>query len=182
MLFDCAAKCVFASRIGYESIYELFVKPVNVFFNGPKSTFSYREALCGDGWWNQSLCLATAGEPTVGKYFFDTPTATAVSQTPNRDHLVSFWQPLYTIDPTDESRNCGEYYCGKWPGIGIYADPVSGGDNPVTMSLVFHEALHGITGKDDSSIQGSLSIRKQIDSQNISEYIRENVLLMCQHY
>lgn len=49
----------------------------------------------------------------------------------------------------------------------------NGGANPVNMSAEFHEALHGVTGLDDTGLQLALGCKKQDDSSNISWYLRQ---------
>jgi len=51
-------------------------------------------------------------------------------------------------------------------------DPSNSGANSRNQSLLFHEGLHGFTGRVDSDIQGALGLPEGA-SQNISDYIKE---------
>jgi hypothetical protein len=66
-------------------------------------------------------------------------------------------------------------------GVGI--DPSNYGANIYTESDLFHDALHGITGKTDSQIASLLNAAAgSSQSANISIYIMQNVLSKCSSF
>jgi hypothetical protein len=52
-------------------------------------------------------------------------------------------------------------------------DPSNGGINARNLSLLFHEALHGLTRKVDEDLQSALGLPEG-PSSNITQYIAEN--------
>jgi hypothetical protein len=51
--------------------------------------------------------------------------------------------------------------------------------NIFNESIIFHEALHGMTDKSDSSVQTLLDISHSSNTTNISIYIKDHVLQYC---
>ena len=52
-------------------------------------------------------------------------------------------------------------------------DAISG-SGAGTQSLIFHEGIHGFTGKVDADVQNALGIKETPVSQNITDYIRKH--------
>ena len=83
-----------------------YLQRTPVFYDGPKSTFDYHTALCGE-----KRTLGTAGgfypPQTVSFHFGDAVGVTAVTVTPS-EPLKSFWQPAYTPPgPADNGFGVG---------------------------------------------------------------------------
>jgi hypothetical protein len=149
------------------------------FYDGTRSSLPYRDAVCGEGgsWWRQFNCGTTPG--SVAFFWEDGQTAETV--TPSSP-LKMFWQPTFTRSQDNVPAGCGtdpgDLPCdGTWPGTGI--DPDNNGANLTTMSTLFHESLHGITGLEDADIQKALGIPQVGDTRNISLWILNHVLSVC---
>ena len=64
-------------------------------------------------------------------------------------------------------------------GVGINPNPNNSGVNIFNEAILFHEALHGRTGKWDAQIQLILGLPSPASSENISIYIKNIVLGYC---
>jgi hypothetical protein len=86
-------------------------------------------------------------EPVAGDYngLFG-PTDTAAETIPNRTPLTTFFNP------------------------GLFQRDYDGA-NTDEMATIFHEGLHGFTGKTDSELQLALGCQQQVGSINITDYL-----------
>ena len=74
------------------------------------------------------------------------PTDTAAETIPNRTPLTTFFNP------------------------GLFQRDYDGA-NTDEMATIFHEGLHGFTGKTDSELQLALGCQQQVGSINITDYL-----------
>jgi len=148
------------------SQFDLYIQNTQLFYNGPKSTLDYAVAKCGIP--RQFNCNGVDPPQTVGQQFDSNETALTV--TPGMP-LMSFWQPNFTPPATVNGTVENE-------GFGVGINPSNYGVNIFNESNLFHEALHGMTGLDDFTIQGDLmgSAQQGAPSVNISIFIKDNVL------
>jgi len=139
-------------------------------YNGATSEAPMSWAMCPEG--NKRLfCPGAVG--TVRDRMEDTSETTAVTVSPSHP-FKSFWQPAYTppargsngtlVDPTEE-------------GFGAGVDPSRNGANIFNEAILFHEALHGMTGLYDDEIEGILNLPGK--SLSISIYVKDSVLSAC---
>ena len=151
------------------SQFDLYIQNTQLFYNGPKSTLDYAVAKCGIP--RQFNCNGVDPPQTVGQQFDSNETALTV--TPGMP-LMSFWQPNFTPPATVNGTVENE-------GFGVGINPSNYGVNIFNESNLFHEALHGMTGLDDFTIQGDLmgSAQQGAPSVNISIFIKDNVLSQC---
>lgn len=75
---------------------------------------------------------------------------------------------------TGRPHGCGPFKSFFRPSA---IDTSEAGVNENNLALLFHEALHGITGLVDSELQPALGCKIQDDTHNISEYLRQFVKL-----
>lgn len=150
-VFDKLKKDVNGFPLTTESFLRYVQRKMPQVFDGTKSTWAYKNALCGAG---LSWCRLNTGDITVAE-FFAANKPTAVTETPSFPLLVF-------VSPND---------------IILDAD----GANVTNEALVFHEALHGMTGKDDDGLMSVLRGLKDVGLPSIfiSYYIADNVLISC---
>jgi hypothetical protein len=134
------------------------------FYDGSKSKLPFANATCGDPKGFFGL-FCPGGIGTIQSRLGD--DGTAITVTPSYP-FRSFWQPTYTRGVPQEDE-----------GFGVGIDPDNNGVNIFNESIIFHEALHGMTGQDDSSVQTLLDIHHSDDTTNISIHIKDNVLQYC---
>jgi hypothetical protein len=136
------------------------------FYNGPIAKVFYAY-LCG-----QPQRANCGGSTLTVAEAWDSGT-TALTDTPSYP-FQSFWQPTYTPpSPNDPTAY----------GFGVGIDPGNYGANIYTESDLFHEALHGITGKIDHDIASLLhATAGSGESASISIYIMQNVLSKCSSF
>ena len=135
------------------------------FYDGSRSTQDFLYAKCGNGYY--SFNCQGSNPPRIIKDMINDPSTqtTAIAVTPSFPFL-SFWRPTYSPPQGDQDQ-----------GFGWGIDPNNYGANIFNESILLHEALHGLTGKDDLKIEGYLGQTEP--SLNISIYIKNNVLSKC---
>jgi hypothetical protein len=134
------------------------------FLNGPKSILNYHDAVCGEGF--RANCNSGIPPTEVEDHF--TSDETALTVTPSFP-FKSFWQPSFTPASSDGDQ-----------GFGVGIDPNNSGVNIFNEANVFHEALHGMTGKYDEDIYSILpGLSNSARSVSISIYIKNDVLGYC---
>ena len=124
------------------------------FFDGLRSTYcvdALNSGSLGNGFYS-ALCFAPTPNwyLTSVQYYIAHPVSDAISGTPH-DPLLVFFTPSSILYPSI-GRNLGN------------------------ESLIFHEALHGITGKDDGPMLQTFGWSLTAASCNISRYIETSVL------
>jgi hypothetical protein len=136
-----------------------------LFYDGTVSTWAYSNVLCGTGWskffkvvynWGCKIA-APGGDIALRGFSWDRDAhgnlvrAGAVAGTPSYPLIIFF-------DPDQIAL--------RW-------------ENSKNEATIFHEALHGITGKEDNELQSIFHITVQKDSSNITDYIFQNVVSQC---
>ncbi len=137
------------------------------FYDGTKSTLDMSYALCPPG---NKRFNCPGSTQTVQQKFEDTSTPTAVTVSPSHP-FKSFWLPTYTPPPPDANGNPSD------SGFGVGVNPSNYGVNIYNESILFHEALHGMTGLYDDELETALHVVSP--SVNISIYIMNYVLGTC---
>ena len=130
------------------------------FYSGPTSSLDDKEAYCGE-----VFRIDCSGTRQKVRALFSGGDTTAATVTPSNP-LKIFWEPSYT-PPANGSSS-----------MGVGVDPGNYGVNISNESNLFHEALHGLTGKWDPAIASLLGVAYP-PSENISIYIRDHVLSTC---
>ncbi len=127
-----------------------------------------RESKAGQppGEGSRSDCTVTDPRNVQDEF---TPDDTALTVSPSWP-LKIFWQPSYTPAKSDADQGFG---------VGINPNPNNSGVNIFNEAILFHEALHGRTGKWDAQIQLILGLPSPASSENISIYIKNIVLGYC---
>jgi hypothetical protein len=123
-----------------------------LFYDGSGSQFCQGELLPATAT-NWHLCfLGTWTDQTVQSYFADPNNALtdAETKTPSTP-LLTFFRPGSILGDSQ-------------------------GQNQANEGLIFHEALHGFTGKQDGNILTALGYSDQMASCNITIYIQQLVL------
>jgi hypothetical protein len=142
------------------------------FLNGLKSTLTVKEATCGEA--VRADCTVT--DPRELKdVFAQDKSVTASTVTPSWP-LKIFWQSFYTKPTKNSDQGFG---VGIDPSNNGKSDPSNNGANIYNESVLLHEALHGMTGKQDAQIQLILGLTGLASSENISIYIKNSVLGYC---
>jgi len=102
-------------------------------WDGTRSTIHANEALCPSGFWNQRFCIV--GSEKMSDYI---KGKDAVSQTPSDKGkgMQVFFDPAQGI-------------CNVWPS----PNPGTGDQGVLNQATLFHEALHGYTGKLDMTLE-----------------------------
>jgi hypothetical protein len=129
------------------------------FLDGTASTWDYKNAVCGTGgsgllnWFKHANCSGPTG--SVKSYFANNPDDSAATETPSYPFLT-FLRPS-SIETTNSGKTI---------------------DNE---ALLFHEALHGMTGLYDEAPVASLELNLTLKppSQNVTNYIKGHVLSIC---
>jgi len=156
----------FESSINFQKFVNYLAK-IPGFYNGPRSTLSYSYAKSGEGFLTFPAAAGFPGDEVRAQFDPDSGTSTtAVTVTPSTP-LKTFWQPGYSnVDAT---------------GFGVGINPSNNGWNIYNESVVFHEALHGFTGLDDTYLEKYLPANVAgTGSERISVYIMNSVLSSCQ--
>lgn len=147
------------------------------FYAGPHSSLPFTDAYCGETHWYNWTRWGCGKAGTISSNWNQADT-TAMTITPS-DPFKSFWQPDFIRVPYDVPYGCtkGVDCDGVWPGVGI--DPDDSGANLTNISALFHETLHGMTGKDDDDLRKALGLKTYQDTTNISLWILNNVVTPC---
>jgi len=156
----------FESAINFQKFVNYLAK-IPGFYNGPRSTLSYSYAKSGEGFLTFPAAAGFPGDEVRAQFDPGSGTSTtAVTVTPSAP-LKTFWQPGYSdVDAT---------------GFGVGINPSNSGWNIYNESVIFHEALHGFTGLDDTYLEKYLPANiAGTGSERISVYIMNNVLSSCQ--
>lgn len=145
--------------------YVSYLQKTPRFYNGSTSKLYWHDAFCGEHIIRPS-CNTSINSGKVYQRLQQYPETTAATVTPSNP-LKVFWQPRYTPPgPSDD-------------GIGIGIDPSNFGVNISNESVLFHEALHGLTGQYDDYLQEKLGRTVGGPTANITTYIKDNVLSKC---
>jgi hypothetical protein len=128
--------------------------------DGTQSRWDYENALCGKGrsnWFRSHLvnfnCNNNLPNVTTIQSFFALRSDDAITETPSYPFTV-FLRPT-SIETTGN------------------------GETLNNEGLIFHEALHGITGASDIGLQTALGLSTSEPSSNVTDYLITNVLLSC---
>jgi hypothetical protein len=152
--------------------YVNYLRKTPRFYNGATSKLDWHDAVCGERWGFggrlviRPNCQTSTTPDKVYQQFQLYPETTAATVTPSNP-LKVFWQPRYTR-PSDPDHE-----------IGVGIDRSNFGVNISNESVIFHEALHGITGQYDDYLQDKLGRKVGGPTDNITIYIKDNVLSNC---
>jgi hypothetical protein len=140
-----------------------YIQDRTTFYDGSIAKVQSKYALCGENYFR----LNCNGDGlTIEQEFADTNSGkTAMTVTPSSP-FKSFWQPNYTLPGPNDN------------GFGVGIDRSNSGVNIYNESVLFHEALHGLTAIYDPDL-GSVLGAGSGGSVNVSLYTKNNVLSKC---
>ncbi|HEV2352363.1 MAG TPA: hypothetical protein VG028_21215, partial [Terriglobia bacterium] len=136
-----------------KEFYEFLSLPGGI-YDGTRSNYPAKN-MCNWGTWDGFMCSDIFNKETVANWFSENlgRSATTVMPSPAKQGPTIFFDPYFICKENSASNT------GIW-----------------NQALLFHEALHGFYGLNDTSIQSALGLTVDPDNtSNITDYLDQKV-------